>query len=185
MDALAGALLAFLALLASPATVATPACERGRAPSYFVPHDGPIAIVGCVRLGVSGRPVELSASSERSGRADRLCVHPAYRGRGRLGIYIPAHCRMPAAADELRIVDTQVPRQAVRGYELVVWGTAPVATRRVVAYHPGGQATAAVLPVRRDLARRLGAPAAFSVFVAELPVGADGHPIDVRAWPRR
>ena len=168
-----GALLAFLALASPPVTVATPSCERGRAPSYFVPG-GDAAIIGCARLGVSGKPVELSANTERIGRTDQVCVNPAYRGRGQMGIYIPARCVSPAALGELRIVAAEVPRQAVRGYELVVWGTAPASTRRVVAYHPGGRATAAVFRVRRG-----------SVFVVELPVGAAGQPIDVRAWPRR
>ena len=101
-------------------------------------------------------------------------MHPAYRGRGQMGIYIPAHCFSPAAVADLRIVDAQVPRQAVRGYELVLWGTAPASTRRLVAYHSGGRATAAVFRGRRG-----------SVFIAELPVAAAGEPIEVRAWPRR
>ncbi len=166
-----GALLALLALLASPpVTVETASCERGRAPSYFVPG-GDAAIIGCARLGVSGKPVELSANI---GRADQVCVNPAFRGRGQMGIYIPARCVSPAALGKLRIVASEVPRQAVRGYELVVWGTAPASTRRLVVHHPGGRATAAVFRVRRG-----------SVFIAELPAGAAGRPLEVRAWPRR
>jgi len=46
---------------------------------------------------------------------------------------------------ELRIFDVDVPRQAVRGYELVIWGTVPLSTRELVAHHQGGRARGAVL----------------------------------------
>jgi hypothetical protein len=70
-------------------------CEIGQRPEYFVPGpdaDEPIAIIGCARLGASGRRVEFSASAETIGRASHVCINPAYRRRGQMGIYIPAVC---------------------------------------------------------------------------------------------
>jgi hypothetical protein len=63
----------------------------------------------------------------------------------------------------------------VRGYERVVWGTAPHPVRRVVVRHRGGRARAKLFKV--DEPRR------FAVFVAELPVGSRCRSIDVGARP--
>jgi hypothetical protein len=190
MASLPASLLALVALVAAcdraPATV-TRVCDVGQRPGYFVPggDDGPLAIIGCARLGVSGRPVEFSAGPERIGGRRQLCVNPAYRGRGRLGIYIPATCGSPSRLTRLKVFSVAVPRQAVRGYELVIWGTVPPATRRLVARHRGGRTTGAVLHVDGGLARRIGAPGPFSAFVVELPVRAACHPIELRAGAAR
>ena len=37
-------------------------CEVGSRPDYYVPGDPPVAILGCARLKVSGKPVELSTN---------------------------------------------------------------------------------------------------------------------------
>ena len=66
----------------------------------------------------------------------------------------------------------EVPRQGVRGYELVVWGEAAATTRHVIASHDGGRARAAVFAVTRMLARQYGVREPFSVFIVELPVEA-------------
>jgi hypothetical protein len=64
------------------------------------------------------------------------------------------------------VVEASVPRQAVRGYELVLWGEAP--TRGpVFAYFKGGDARAASFPLSD---REPGDPK--SIFVAEVPIGA-------------
>ena len=130
---------------------------------------------------MSGKPVEISATSERIGVKDHVCLHPAYRGRGRPGIYIPARCGLESQLTELRIFDVDVPRQAVRGYALVIWGTVPLSTRELVADFQGGRARGAVLRVPRGLAWKTGAPAPFSAFIIELPIGAACHPIRLRA----
>jgi hypothetical protein len=169
--------------VAVPPTTATRSCDVGGRPDYFVPggDDGPFAIIGCARLGVSGKPVEFSADYERIGRKEYVCLNPAYRGRGQLGIYIPATCRSDSMLRELRILKVEVPRQAVRGYALVIWGTMPPSARELVAHYQDGRATAAVLRVDRGLARKTGATRPFSVFIVELPIGAACHPIEVQA----
>ena len=169
-----------LVALAVPPTIVTSSCATGERPGYFVPG-GDAAIIGCVHLGVSGKPVELSANSERIGGKHHLCLNPAYRGRGKLGIYIPARCAEDSKLRELAVLDVDVPRQAVRGYELVIWGTVPPSTRELVARHRGGRTRGAVLPVSRGLARKIGAPVAFSAFVVELPIAAACHAIRLRA----
>jgi len=189
MDWFVLVLVLVLSALAVAPTTATSSCATGERPSYYVPGGAarPIAIIGCVRLGVSGKPVELSADSERIGGKDHLCLNPAYRGRGQLGIYIPARCTLPSRLRELRVLDVDVPRQAVRGYEVVIWGTVPPSTSELVAHHQGGRARGAVLRVPRALASKTGASAAFSAFVVQLPIAAACHPIRLRAVtaPRR
>ena len=145
-------------------------CEVGGRPDYYVPKpDGsPVAIIGCARLGLSMKPVEFSANSARIGRKEHVCLNPAYRrGRNR-GSYIPAACVPDPVPRRIRVVGDEVPSQGVRGYRLVIWGTAAPSTRRVVAHHEGERSEAAVFPVRRPLARATGAARPFSVFVVEL-----------------
>jgi len=165
-------LLALVALLGAPAgpTVRTQPCDEGGRPGYFVPG-GDVAIVGCARLGVSGKPVEFSVGRERIGGEAQVCLNAAYRGRGQMGIYIPSVCRSPSALRELTVFRVEVPRQAVRGYRLVIWGTVPRSARGVVARHRGGRTTGAVLRANRG---------SFSAFVVELPVRAACHPIELR-----
>src|SRR5215207_8435765 len=100
-------------------------CEVGERPNYFVPggNDGPFAIIGCARLGVSGKAVEFSADDERIGRKDHVCLDPAYRGRGELGNYIPAVCVRDPVSRKPEVISVEIPRQAVRGYQLVMWGS--------------------------------------------------------------
>ena len=158
-------------------------CEVGERPDYFVPggEGGPFAIIGCAELGVSGKPVEFSADFERIGRDDFVCIDPAYRGRGQMGIYIPTTCVRDPVSKRLDVVDAGIPSQAVSGYRLVIWGTADSATRKVVAHYEGGKATAAVFTLDRVLASSAGATRPFGVFVLELHPEAACQRIRVRA----
>jgi hypothetical protein len=140
-------------------------CDVGERPRYFVPHSAgtPLALVGCARLGVSGKRVEFSAGRDRIGRQWHSCIHPAYGG----GAFIPAICALEPPLTRFAVHDASTPRQGVRGYGEVVWGSTGSADRVVVHYH-GGSARAAILDVPRPLARRFGEPP-FRLFVAELP----------------
>ncbi len=75
--------------------------------------------------------------------------------------------------------DAGQPRQGVRGYAYVIWGTAG-ASKEVVASFTGGTARAAVFRVGPRLARRFGV-SAFRVFVLELPVSAACGPVAIGA----
>jgi hypothetical protein len=145
-------------------------CDIGGRPDYFVPggEAGPLAIIGCARLGVSGKPVEFSAESERIGREHHVCINPAYRGRGRLGMYIPTACVLDPGSRRLDVVSIEVPSQGVRDYGLVIWGTVGPSIRTVHAGYGRGETRAAVFPVRRPVAQAVGATRPFSVFVVEL-----------------
>jgi hypothetical protein len=159
-------------------------CEIGQRPQYFVPGpdaDEPIAIIGCARLGASGRPVEFSANAETIGRRRHLCINPAYRGRGQMGIYIPAVCLSNPVPNGLEVQDVRVPRQAVRDYGLVIWGSAPAATQEIVARQERDETAAAVFEVGPGLARAAGARKPFTAFVAELDPDASCAPIFVSA----
>jgi hypothetical protein len=149
---------------AAPRAAATTAtrCDVGVRPRYFVPTSpgSPSAIIGCARLGVSGKPVELSANRERLDGKEHVCLNPAYGAGRRLGIYIPATCMPVRLLDELYATGAGVPRQGVRGYRLVIWGTAPARTRRVTARYDGGETEAAVFGLET--------PAPYTVFVVEL-----------------
>jgi hypothetical protein len=161
------------------ATTKTP-CEVGERPEYFVPigpeGSSPV-IIGCARLGQSRKPVEFSANSEPIEREDWICLNPAYHG----GVYIPAVCMPDPVSRGFEVASVGVPRQAGRGYQFVVWGTAAPATRQVVAHHEGGQSKAAVFTVRGRLARAARAMRPFSVFVVELHRKALCHRVLVRA----
>jgi hypothetical protein len=158
---------------ARPAKATTESrCDIGGRPDYFVPggDDGPSAIIGCARLGASGKPVEFSADYERIGRNDHVCISPAYRGRGQLGIYIPTACVRDPVSRRLNVVGIEIPDQGVRDYGLVIWGTAGPSVRIVHAGYDatGGETRAAVFSVRRPLAQAVGATRPFRVFVVEL-----------------
>jgi hypothetical protein len=147
-------------------------CEVGERPGYFVPGpDRPLAILGCARLGVSGKPVEFSGNLERIDGKSEICINPAYTGRGQRGFFIPAICKPDPPLSRLAVLDAEQPRQGVRGYAFVVWGTAEASTTDVVARFRQGRARAVVLNVRSKLARRFGEPP-FSLFVVELPLEA-------------
>ena len=145
-------------------------CDIGGRPDYFVPggDDGPLAIIGCARLGAREKPVEFSADFERVGREPHVCINPAYRGHGRFGIYIPTACVRDPVSRRLDVVSTEIPDQGVRDYGLVIWGTAGLSIRTVHAGYDGGDTKAAVFRVRRSLAHAIGATKSFSVFVVEL-----------------
>ncbi|MGH2963620.1 MAG: hypothetical protein ACRDL3_15725 [Solirubrobacterales bacterium] len=86
--------------------------------------------------------------------------------------------------ERVQILDLGVPSNSpgVRGgYEVVVLGIASAGTRSVEVGFSGGTGPAAVIPVNRSLARRVGAPRPFSLFIAELPVLAACRRISVRA----
>jgi hypothetical protein len=151
-------------------------CNVGARPRYFVPKtpDSPLALLGCVRLGVSGKRVELSATVARIGREHHSCIHPAYFGRSH---FIPAICALEPPLARFAVRDAAQPRQGVRGYGYVIWGTAGDSEAVVARFH-GGTARAAILNVPRRLARRFGEPP-FRLFVTELPQAAVCAPVTV------
>jgi hypothetical protein len=147
-------------------------CTVGERPDYFVPGpaDSPLALVGCARLGVSGKRVEFSANVADIDGERHACVNPAYSGRRQPGIYIPAICALEPPLSRFAVRDAAQPRQGVRGYAYVIWGTAGASTE-VVARFTGGSARAAVFRVGPDLAWNFG-ESPFSLFVTELPLSA-------------
>jgi hypothetical protein len=100
-------------------------------------------------------------------------VNPAYGG----GRFIPAICKLSPPLPRFAVHDASHPRQGVRGYAYVIWGTAGSA-KHVVASFDGGTAQAAVLNVSPRLARTLGEPP-FSLFVVDLPRSAACAPVTV------
>lgn len=151
----------------APALTTAPAsCEIGAEPEYFVPGDGPSAVLGCARLPVSGQLVEFSANVARIDGAQHLCINPAYGS----GIFIPGLCKLEPPVTQFSVRDARQPRQGVKGYGYVVWGTAGSA-RSVDLRFDGGLAHAALLVVPPEVARRYG-EAHFALFVAELPLSA-------------
>ena len=157
---------------ARPIQATRAACAVGERPGYFVPGpaDGPLALLGCARLGVSGKRVEFSGNLAKFDGDRHACVNPAYSGRGQRGFSIPAICALEPPLSRFAVRDASQPRQGVRGYAYVIWGTAGASTA-VVAHFTGGTAQAVVMRVDRDLAPRFG-ESPFSVFVVELPTSA-------------
>ena|SRR5215216_6180374 len=155
-------------------------CAVGERPDYFVPGpaDGPLALLGCARLGVSGKRVEFSGNLAHLDGGCHACINPAYSGRGQRGLYIPAICKLEPPLSRFAVRDAGQPRQGVRGYGYVIWGTAGAATH-LVARFMGGTAQAAVMRVGPGLAARFG-ESPFSLFVVELPLSAACAAITVR-----
>lgn len=153
-------------------------CDVGERPDYYVPGapDGPLALLGCARLGVSGKQVEISGNMDRIDGMLHMCFNPAYSGHDR---YIPAICMLDPPPSRFAIRDAGQPRQGVRGYEFVIWGTAAASTSDVVASFNAGRARAAVFKVRSKLARSFGEPP-FGLFVFELPLAAACGSVTVR-----
>jgi hypothetical protein len=151
-------------------------CRVGERPGYFVPADGPVALLGCSRLGVSGKRIEFSANLGRIDGESHLCVNPAYSGRGRRGFFIPAVCKLVPPPQRFAVRDLSRPRPGVRGYALVIWGTAAASTSEVEARFSGGAARAAVFNVEATDLRRFG-EAPFSLFVLEVPRRAACGPV--------
>ena len=154
-------------------------CPVGERPGYFVPGpaDSPLALLGCARLGVSGKRVEFSGNLAHIDGRRHACVNPAYSGRGQRGLYIPAICKLEPPLSRFAVRDAAQPRQGVRGYAYVIWGTAGASTD-VVASFAGGTAQAAVFIVGTDLARELG-ESSFSLFVVEVPLLAACLPVTI------
>jgi hypothetical protein len=154
-------------------------CAVGERPDYFVPGppDGPLALLGCARLGVSGKPVEFSGNLAHLDGARHACINPAYSGRGRRGFYIPAICVLEPSLSRFAVRAAAQPRQGVRGYAFVIWGTTGASTD-VVARFTGGTARAAVFAVPPGLARNFG-ESPFGLFVMELPRSAACAPVTV------
>ena len=146
-------------------------CDVGERPDYFVPGDSRLALLGCARLGVSGKRVEFSGNLDRIDGEFHLCINPAYSGRGQRGFHIPAICKLDPPPSRFAIRDAGQPRDGVRGYEFVVWGTAAASTSDVVARFKSGRARAAVFKVQSKLARNFG-ESPFGLFVFELPLAA-------------
>jgi hypothetical protein len=161
--------------------VSVPArCEVGERPDYFVPHpqDSPLALLGCARLGTSAKKVEFSGHLDRIDGVQHTCINPAYSGRGQRGFFIPAVCpQRPLSRFAIR--DAGQPRQGVRDYAFVIWGTAGASPSDVVARFDTGTARAAVFKVPSKLARSFDEPP-FSLFVLELPVAAACGRVTVR-----
>ena len=155
------------------------ACAVGAHPGYFVPgsSDAPPTLLGCARLGVSGKRVEFSANLARIGHRRHACVNPAYEERGRRGVYIPAICKLTPALARFAVRDAARPQQGVRGYAYVIWGTAGTATE-VTARFSGGTARATMIEVSPRLARRI-RELPFRLFVMELPLTATCDPITI------
>jgi hypothetical protein len=155
-------------------------CAVGKRPGYFVPTaaKGPALLVGCARLGVSGRRIEFSGDLESIDGRRASCMNPAYAGRGNRGFYIPTVCAF-GPLNRFAVRDAQHPREGVRDYALVVWGTAAPSAAEVVIRFAREAARAAVFNVGPVLARRMGQPA-FSFFVVELPLRAACVPISFR-----
>jgi len=153
-------------------------CRVGEVPGYFVPGRAP-TLVGCARLGVSGKRVEFSVNRESIVGERVACINPAYNGRGQPGIFIPAICPATRRLSEFAVHDASQPRQGVRDYAYVIWGTAGDADE-VVARYDGGTAKAVVMKVDRDLAADLGEDP-FRVFVVELPLAAGCERVTITA----
>jgi hypothetical protein len=151
-------------------------CGVGDPPGYFVPGRGPLALLGCARLGVSGKRIEFSANLGRIGGELHLCVNAAYSGRGRRGFHIPALCKLDPPPQRFAVRDLSRPRPGVRGYALVMWGTAEASTSRVEARSAGVAARAAVFTLGATDLRRFG-EAPFSLFVLEVPRRAACRPV--------
>jgi hypothetical protein len=145
-------------------------CDVGGRPDYFVPAHTPPALLGCARLGVSGKRVEFSGDQGRIDGKFHLCINPAYSGRGQRGIFIPAICKLVPPVTRFAVHDADQPRQAVRGYAYVIWGAAGTSTDVVVRF-AGGAAQAPVFRVGAKLARSIG-ESPFGLFVVELPLSA-------------
>ena len=154
-------------------------CAVGERPDYFVPGppDGPLALLGCARLGVSGKSVEFSGNLAHIDGARHACINPSYSGRSRRGFYIPAICALEPSLSRFAVRAAGQPRQGVRGYALVIWGTIGASTN-VVAHFAGGTARAAVFNVPPGLARNFG-ESPFGLFVMELPLSAACAPVTV------
>jgi len=144
-------------------------CEVGVHPDYYVPAESRPRVVGCAELKVSAKPVEFSANSELTFRRDHVCMNPAYRGRGMLGIYIPTACTRDPVGPRLDVLAARVPRQGTPRYQLVIWGTTNPGTARVTATFADGKSASAILDIDSDLAEALHVRRRFSLFVTELP----------------
>lgn len=128
-------------------------CEVGSRPDYFVPTDKPPVVFGCARLTASDETVELSANAESFGGRLDVCINPAYPGRGSDGSYIPASCVSQPVPTRLRVVDASEPGSGRSAYDFVIWGTAGVASRTVMATSGDQAARAAVFPIEPPLAK--------------------------------
>jgi hypothetical protein len=154
-------------------------CDVGGRPGYFVPGPvgGRLALLGCARLGVRGKRVEFSGNLDEIDGARHACINAAYSGRGRRGQFIPSICGLEPPLARFAVRAAAQPRQGVRGYAFVIWGTAGASTD-VTARFAGGTARSAVIDVPAPLARSFGEPP-FSLFVMELPLAAGCAPVTV------
>lgn len=160
---------------AAPVETTPLRCQVGERPGYFVPGaaGGRPVLLGCARLGVSGRRVEFSGDQAVIDGVRHACINPAYSR----GLFIPALC--PAQLSRFAVHSAAQPRQGVRGYAFVIWGTAGASTE-VTARFTGGTARATVFKVGPRLARFLG-ESPFTLFVVELPLSAACATVTVAA----
>jgi hypothetical protein len=147
-------------------------CRVGERPGYFVPAHSPPALLGCARLGQSGKRVDFSGSLDRIDGDMHLCINPAYSGRGQRGIYIPGLCKLNPRPSRFAVRDASQPRQAVDRYEYVIWGTAPRRTEEIFARFASGTARAAIFRVPSTRAPWTFGTTPFALFVVELPLAA-------------
>ena len=147
-------------------------CRVGERPDYFVPAHTPPALLGCARLGQSGKRVDFSGALDRVDGDMHLCINPAYSGRGQRGIYIPGLCKLNPRPSRFAVRDAGQPRQAVDRYEYVIWGTAPRATAEIVARFDSGTANAAIFKVPSTRAPWTFGTSPFALFVVELRLAA-------------
>jgi hypothetical protein len=143
-------------------------CRAGSEPDYFVPG-GPGVLVGCVRLGESGKRVEFSVHMDELREGPLTCINPAYWGRGQRGLFIPTVCPFTPIKRELHLSDVRVPSQGTPGYERVIWGT--IGSRRgdVRVSYRRQRVDAVMIDVDQRLARKAEAGLPFRIFVVELP----------------
>lgn len=158
-----------------PAPAQLASCEIGARPDYFIPGDSSAAILGCVRLPVSGQRVEFSAKRARLDGAEHLCINPAYGS----GQFIPAICKLEPPAPQFAVRDARQPREGAEGYGYVIWGTAGDA-QSVLASFEGGTADAVVIAVPAEIARDYD-EISFKLFVVELPLAAACGQVTIEA----
>lgn len=152
-------------------------CEVGARPDYWVPATTPPALLGCARLGVSGKRVEFSGHLARIDGDFHLCIDPAYGEGSQRGSYIPGLCKLTPPPQRFVVRSAQQPRQAVRGYRFVIWGTAPPGMTEVVARFNAGVAHAAVFKVPSNRAPWTFGERPFALFVVEVPLAAACDPV--------
>lgn len=154
------------------ATVAASDCPVGEPPDYHVSGSRPTEIIGCAELGVSGKPAEFVVEQPKRGRPGVL-VSPVYGDNASQDyLFVPTTAFVPSG--KLDPITQEIPKQGVRGYELVLWGEA--ADEEVSAETAEEQFSAVTFEVPAEF----GNERLRRVFVVELPADAACDEITVR-----